>query len=946
MSAGVPWSLALATGMTCALIVLAGGGSEQSGAAGTRDDLDDLSERAPAREAARLEGFVLDGVVFDRDGNPVEGAVVVSSAGGQAVTDASGSYRLVVELPLDATEVQVTAVGRGGRNQAASTRVVLPPVRNGSASATHVAPLRLLRGSTCLPSWLPTFGERPGIYRLNALVAFDGGGSPVLYAAGEFGLAGSTVANRVARLEGSTWSPLGSGMNLEVSALTMFDDGSGPKLYAGGNFTVAGAAPATRVARWNGSSWSALTSPATSLNDRVQALAVYDDGRGPRLYAGGRFTGGVAKFDGSSWSTVGGGVAFGPSTYEVNALAVFDDGGGPALYAGGRFGTAGGAGASHIAKWNGSSWSPLGSGTNNLVRTLAVFDDGTGPELYAAGSFTTAGGVPASRIARWDGSSWSVLGSGIPASAWALAVYDDGSGPALYAGGPFAAAGGLTATLVEKWDGSNWSQVGGYQGELNTSVAALAVYDDGSGPALFAGGSFVKAENLTANGIAKWSGSSWSTLGAGLIATVRALAVFDDGSGPALYVAADTNENFYSFPMGVEGKGIAKWDGTSWSALGSGVEAGGGHVHALLVFDDGSGPALYAGGDFGKAGGALASRVAKWNGSAWTALGSGLSTTVFALAVFDDGGGPALYAGGQFTRRVAKWNGSSWSELGTLTGLGAVLALAVYDDGGGPALYAGGSFDNGGGLRYLAKWNGSTWSTLGSGPGGAVSVLLADDLGGGAALYAGGSFGNGIKRWDGTTWSNLGLGLTGPVYALAKYDDGSGLALYAGGAFESVGGGPVVSRIARWNGSSWSALGSGAPQVGTVQTNVNALAAFDDGSAPALYAGGAFVRMLDSGDSNLAKWGCPDTVAPSLSMPASVRAAERPGSAPGELVSFTVTASDDQDPSPAVVCVPASGSFFARGTTLVTCTATDASGNQSVGQFPVTVELRTRARGR
>jgi hypothetical protein len=42
--------------------------------------------------------------------------------------------------------------------------------------------------------------------------------------------------------------------------------------------------------------------------------------------------------------------------------------------------------------------------------------------------------------------------------------------------------------------------------------------------------------------------------------------------------------------------------------------------------------------------------------------------------------------------------------------------------------------------------------------------------------------------------------------------------------------------------------------------------------------------------------------------------------------------------------VPPSGSFFPRGTTLVTCTATDASGNQSTCQFPVTVAFKPRRR--
>jgi hypothetical protein len=45
--------------------------------------------------------------------------------------------------------------------------------------------------------------------------------------------------------------------------------------------------------------------------------------------------------------------------------------------------------AKGIARWNGTAWSPLGSGMSSTVNALTVFDDGTGPALYAGGSFWT-----------------------------------------------------------------------------------------------------------------------------------------------------------------------------------------------------------------------------------------------------------------------------------------------------------------------------------------------------------------------------------------------------------------------------------------------------------------------------------------------------------------------------------------------------------------------------
>ena len=83
---------------------------------------------------------------------------------------------------------------------------------------------------------------------------------------------------------------------------------------------------------------------------------------------------------------------------------------------------------------------------------------------------------------------------------------------------------------------------------------------------------------------------------------------------------------------------IAQWNGSSWSALGSGMNRG---VYALAV----SGGTLYAGGGFTTAGGSVANYIAQWDGTSWSALGSGLNNVVNALAL----SGGTLYAGGEFT---------------------------------------------------------------------------------------------------------------------------------------------------------------------------------------------------------------------------------------------------------------------------------------------------------
>lgn len=388
-----------------------------------------------------------------------------------------------------------------------------------------------------------------------------------------------------------------------------------------------------------------------------------------------------------SWSSLGGGLSLGSATNPppVGAMATFDDGTGPALYVGGFFTMAGGVPANGIAKWDGTSWTPLGAGVAglsiNTVAALAVWDDGTGPALYVGGSFSMAGGTPANNIAKWDGSSWSSLGTGVVGvgsanDVAAMEAFDDGTGPALYVGGTFGAAGGVAAVHIAKWDGTSWSPLSSGMSGLFASVRDLAVFDDGGGPALYAGGAFSTAGGVSTQSIARWDGSSWSSVGGGLAGglpdSVLALTVWDAGGGPDLYAGG-------LFPTvgGVSANNIASWDGASWSQLGSGV---GGPVQDMAVFDDGTGPALHATGNFGLAGATTASLIAKWDGSTWSALGSGLSapqcapfspcpTTGYYLAVSDGATGPALYAGGVFSmaggsgaNNIAKWDcGSSIS---------------------------------------------------------------------------------------------------------------------------------------------------------------------------------------------------------------------------------------------------------------------------------------------
>jgi Domain of unknown function (DUF5122) beta-propeller len=118
--------------------------------------------------------------------------------------------------------------------------------------------------------------------------------------------------------------------------------------------------------------------------------------------------------------------------WDRDAVAVLPGGD---VVAGGFFTSAGGVPASRIARWNGSAWSPLGSGMNNDVLTLIVLTNG---DLVAGGDFTMAGGVSASNIARWDSSAWLPLGCGMSGEVRTMALFPSGD---LAVAGQFAVPG-------------------------------------------------------------------------------------------------------------------------------------------------------------------------------------------------------------------------------------------------------------------------------------------------------------------------------------------------------------------------------------------------------------------------------------------------------------------------------------------------------------------------
>lgn len=91
--------------------------------------------------------------------------------------------------------------------------------------------------------------------------------------------------------------------------------------------------------------------------------------------------------------------------------------------------------------------------------------------------------------------------------------------------------------------------------------------------------------------------------------------------------------------------------GGDWKPVGGPVQRPfGAKVNTMCVFDDGTGPALFAGGFFFEVGGVAAHRIARWGGMSWSALGAGVDARIDTLSVAPGhAGGRALFMGGAFT---------------------------------------------------------------------------------------------------------------------------------------------------------------------------------------------------------------------------------------------------------------------------------------------------------
>jgi len=357
-------------------------------------------------------------------------------------------------------------------------------------------------------------------------------------------------------------------------------------------------------------------------------------------------------------------------------------------------------------------WQPLASAqftpfctgtTNGFVVDFANYRD----DIYATGFFSTICGKNTGYVAKWNGTQWEKAALGGIDEGHALAVIDDALYIATY-------EFGADSNYVIRWNGTTLSTLGTVY-HTNPNPNRSSIYDivDYGGEVVISG-EFNRVAGQNISGIARWNGTQWKPLGTGLSGSLPGTPatmyphqlLYFEGSlivcGNFLK-AGDLTVN-----------GIARWDGLEWHMMGAGFNNS---VYGVGIFDG----QLYAGGAFTASGGTALGRIARWNGTAWEHPGFELEYSIAGVQPFVHTlleVGDSLFVAGGFNRvkvpssptllpasGVVVWN--EQQKINTLGGGPAgkeIEAVIPYKNG---VLVGGGSSSTSG---YLGFWKPSTSS--------------------------------------------------------------------------------------------------------------------------------------------------------------------------------------------------------------------------------------------
>jgi len=532
------------------------------------------------------------------------------------------------------------------------------------------------------------------------------------------------------------------------------------------------------------------------------------------------------------------------------------------LYAGGAFTNVGGSNCYRVARYDGTNWSDMAGGVFRVANVNCIAPSSNGI-VYAGGYFTniggsyTSGGILANdggtnsrAVAKWDGSQWVAMGdhdnpecNGLffqsNINGYVNTILPSTNGP-VYAGGYYTNTNfRYNLNYVSKWTGTAWTNM---QDGFRNVVMCMVEGQDGT---VYAGGSFTNWAGAMSNQfqlgyVARWDGTSWTNMGLGLGNRVTCLLAARDGT---IYAGGwFTNAANPSSGVMAPAQYVAKWTGTAWTNVGSGFNN---WVYALAEGSDGT---IYAGGSFTNtydsdgvdtnAARVRVNRIARFDGARWQPLGgaetNGASDTVLALAADPVDG--AVYAGGMFkttfnedgtsnnTWYVARYGSNTVSSIGVEPSTGSVT-------GGVEVVISGTNLGAGADITNVTICGASVASISSQSATQVVVVAGAGAPGLGDVVVFSTSFGETVK-------SNA-FTYVGPSFALlgtngAAVANGAAAAASAGTHFGEVLSGATVTNVFTITNAgnatlnlSWTTNGSAAFSVVSGPASVGAGAAAD-----------------------------------------------------------------------------------------------------------------------
>ncbi|MFO0833261.1 MAG: immunoglobulin domain-containing protein [Phycisphaerales bacterium] len=353
--------------------------------------------------------------------------------------------------------------------------------------AGGVAVQRIARFSASTSTWSPVGSGATSTSNVYALAALPDGDMLV---GGNISMIGGVPVARIARYDAQTdtYSPLGAGLTGGGQVTTILPLPGGD-VIVGGTITQVAGINVHHIARYNLNTgvWSSTNSMFTSSGDVVNDLALAPDGTvivGGIFFNAGGTSGAlrIARYNPvtGAWSALGAGV-----NSTVNSVLVLPDGD---VLAGGSFTSAGGVAVNRVARYNPSSnaWSALGSGVSSAgsatVDDMALLPSG---DVVMGGTFTSAGGVGASRIARYRPSTneWFAMGSGLNSDVNAVGVTPVGDAVTV---GVFTTAGGAASARAARYRfGGDAIAIAVHPSDTTACVgsgAALTAAGQGAGP--------------------------------------------------------------------------------------------------------------------------------------------------------------------------------------------------------------------------------------------------------------------------------------------------------------------------------------------------------------------------------------------------------------------------------------------------------------------------------